>query len=41
MVILAESTGSAAIPQAATLVDRTMAHRSVQVATGGGDKTYR
>jgi len=37
MVILAEATGSAAFPQVATLVDRTVAHRSVQVATGDGD----
>jgi len=37
MVVLAEATGSAAFPQVATLVDPTVAHRSVKVATGGGD----
>jgi len=41
MVILAETTGSTAFPQVTTLVDWTVAHRSVQVATGGGDKTHR
>jgi len=41
MVVLAEATGSTAIPQAATLVDRAVAYRSVQIATGGGDKAYR
>ena len=41
MVILAETTGSTAIPQAATLVDWAVAYRSVQIATGGGDKAYR
>jgi len=41
MVILAEATGSTAIPQVATLVDWAVANRSVQIATGGGDKAYR
>ena len=41
MVVLAEATGSVAFPQVATLVDWTVEHRSVQVATGGGDKTHR
>ena len=35
MVVLAEATGSAAFPQVATLVDRAVAHRSIQVVTGG------
>jgi len=35
MVILAEATGSTAIPQVATLVDWAVANRSVQIATGG------
>jgi len=41
MVILAEATGLTAFPQVATLVDWTVEHRSVQVATGGNDKTHR
>ena len=41
MVILAEASGSTAIPQAATLVDWAVAYRSVQIAPGGGDKAYR
>ena len=41
MVVLAEATGPTAISQAATLVDWAMAYRSVQIATGGGDKAHR